>query len=233
MSGYPDRLLIVFAKYPMPGEVKSRLGTYIGRKAACEIYRAFIDTTIEKISEKKRFDIRINFTPDTPEAREYFEHRYTHVPCDPQRGVDIGRRMSVSFDKAFGLGYDQVCIIGTDIPDVPVAHLENAFDLLDENDLVLGDAADGGYYLIGQKENEPALFDGVEWGSAFVYESALKKAREMGLKCASMEKWRDADNDAALLELLNRLNKNEGSSSLEFLKQFLTDIIPGYGSNGV
>jgi rSAM/selenodomain-associated transferase 1 len=98
-----------------------------------------------------------------------------------------------SFETLFARGYRQVLLIGTDIPTLPLDHLKQALSLLENHDLVLGPALDGGYYLIGLKRTIPELFADIPWSTDQVLRLTQEKAVSLGLSTASIDPWRDVD----------------------------------------
>ncbi|MEE2754648.1 MAG: TIGR04282 family arsenosugar biosynthesis glycosyltransferase [Candidatus Latescibacterota bacterium] len=195
--------IIVYLKNPAPGEVKTRLQTRYTPEQATRLYRAFIQDTIE--------------TAQSVEADRYFV-AYTPTGCEveiadlvpegwnltPQIGADLGNRMLGSLRSCITSGANKVVLIGTDIPSLPRSHLLSAINRLDKNDLVLGPAADGGFYLIGTRITLPEIFSGVTWSTNKVFEQATTGIRSHGLLMSLIPPWHDIDTpedlDAALLQ---------------------------------
>ncbi len=107
---------------------------------------------------------------------------------------DIGVRMRLAFQKAFRQGWKQVVLIGSDLPDLTAAIIQESFERLTNHDLVLGPARDGGYYLIGLKADRPELFgSSIIWGSEGVLKNTLIMADQLGLNTTLLERLRDVD----------------------------------------
>ncbi len=127
--------------------------------------------------------------------------------------------MSHTFETLFARGYSQVLIVGTDVPTLPLDHYKQALALLETNDLVVGPALDGGYYLIGLKRLVPDLFVGIPWSTEKVLETTQGNATTLGLKTALLPPWRDVDTIADLQALIEssaldaKKPKNEQSFS--------------------
>jgi rSAM/selenodomain-associated transferase 1 len=101
--------------------------------------------------------------------------------------------MHQAFETMFARGYQRTLIVGTDVPSLPLEHYKQALALLETNDLVLGPALDGGYYLIGLKRTIPELFTDIPWSTDQVLSLTQKKAATLGLKTALIPPWRDVD----------------------------------------
>jgi hypothetical protein len=113
--------------------------------------------------------------------------------CLPQSGADLGARMSAAFDEAFGSGARRVALVGSDVPRLSRDDIRLALGSLEDHDLVLGPAQDGGYYLVALDARRPALFDGIAWGTASVLAATLEKAAALGLTVRVLEERRDVD----------------------------------------
>jgi rSAM/selenodomain-associated transferase 1 len=110
-----------------------------------------------------------------------------------QVGDDLGARMHHVVETMFSRGYRRTIIIGTDVPTVPLDHFKQALTSLEDHDLVLGPALDGGYYLIGINQSVPELFSDIPWSTDQVLRLTQEKAAVLGLKTALLERWRDVD----------------------------------------
>ncbi len=166
-----DSLLIIFAKNPELGKVKTRLAADIGDKKALEIYRFLLQYTAvqtEKLSVGKRLYFSEKISKTGIFSDEIFSKKI-------QKGKDLGERMENAFRDAFLEKYRKVVIIGTDLPEITTELLNKAFRVLDENDYVFGPAKDGGYYLLGMKCLHSALFQNINWSTATVLEESLVK----------------------------------------------------------
>lgn len=220
----PHTALVVFAKAPIPGQVKTRLCPPLTPDEAATLHGSFVLDTLERTklaatALKLPFD---RYLACAPAATHVFfkimEERHG-VKVTDQVGDDLGARMNQAFEATFKKGYKHVLIIGTDVPTLPLDHLKQALALLDSHDLVLGPALDGGYYLIGLKRMAPELFAGIPWSTDQVLKRTQEKAVSLGLKTAQLEPWRDVDTLADLQTLIdaanadNRKPKNERTFS--------------------
>jgi rSAM/selenodomain-associated transferase 1 len=119
-----------------------------------------------------------------------------------QAGEDLGGRMHRTFIDLFAKGYEQVVIVGTDVPTLPLPVYREAFAMLDCSDLVLGPAIDGGYYLIGLRQPAEQLFTDVPWSTDQVLSITQQKAKALGLSVGLTVTWRDVDTVADLQWLI-------------------------------
>jgi len=125
----------------------------------------------------------------------------TNLVYRRQEGRDLGEKMFNSFQQAFAEGSLKVILIGADIPDLTVTILEASLDLLDENDVVLGPANDGGYYLLGLREPTPSIFQNISWGSSRVLAETSQRAYGLGLKLGFVKTLDDVDSPQDILKM--------------------------------
>ncbi len=170
------RALLIFTRNPVPGKCKTRLAAAVGAQAALDIYLFLLAHTAEVCAALEGVDKYVYFseppTGPSPWGRNAFSHRI-------QEGADLGLRMRAAFKDAFEAGYSEVVIIGSDLYDLSTDDLRNAFDSLNESEVVLGPAADGGYYLLGLKNMIPGIFTGKAWGTGTVLTDTLEGLREV------------------------------------------------------
>jgi rSAM/selenodomain-associated transferase 1 len=172
-----NQLLIIFAKNTSSGNVKSRLARSIGERKALEIYLE-LSRRIQQACARLTCDVEIHYFP-TVEKNDHWEVRNYNKFV--QTGNDIGQRMHRALTNGFAKGYGKICVIGTDIYDLRKSMIESAFDVLSENDIVIGPSRDGGYYLIGMKKSRRALFEGIPWSTGQVLEDTIKKVSTLNL----------------------------------------------------
>lgn len=123
-----------------------------------------------------------------------------------QRGGDLGRRLQHVFEDVFRLGAESVVVIGSDLPDLPVRVLREAIAALHarQERVVIGPAADGGYYLLGMRQSCPALFDGIEWSTDRVLPQTIEAAKAQKLEPVLLEEWTDVDDLTGLQAVVRR-----------------------------
>lgn len=139
------RHLILFAKSPVPGEVKTRIGIKVGMEEAATIYQHMLEIALTESTSNEMWQQKIAITPESDE--KYFQSR--ELNCWRQWGDGIGNRMSNMLEQSFLAGADQVILIGSDCPTLGQAELAEIFLLLEKVPAVIGPSEDGGFYLIG------------------------------------------------------------------------------------
>ncbi len=184
--------LYLFTRYPTPGRTKTRLIPALGASGAARLHRRLVRQTLETLADFQRqtnVDCRIRY--DGAGAAAMIGWLGLGWCCEPQGEGDLGQRMAaaVAADESSGARV----IIGSDCPGITPAHLDAAFRSLEHHDLVLGPAADGGYWLIGLRHPCPELFVGVNWGTERVLSQTLAIARAQGLRTHLLETLTDID----------------------------------------
>jgi rSAM/selenodomain-associated transferase 1 len=184
--------LIVMTRFPAPGRVKTRLISALGEDGAALLHRRMAERTLRTAGGVETpIEVEVCYTDaDEPQMRRWLGQE---ILLREQRAGDLGQRMHKAFRAAFAEGAPCVVVIGADSPDLDRRHLLQAFELLGENDLVLGPAEDGGYYLIGLRRPIPALFEGIAWSTDRVLAQTLRITDELGLKVAQTERLFDVD----------------------------------------
>jgi rSAM/selenodomain-associated transferase 1 len=184
--------LVVMAKAPVAGRVKTRLAGEVGMATAVRFARHSLASLMQRVAVDGRWSTTLAVTPDVAASGRLWP---PGVPLAPQGGGDLGARMQRLVDRA-PLG--PVVIVGTDIPGIARAHIEAAFRLLGRHDAVLGPAADGGYWLVGLRRRPRVLrpFHGVRWSTAHALADTLANLR--GRSIARLPTLLDVDTAADL-----------------------------------
>lgn len=198
-------LLIIFAKEPRPGQVKTRLTPQLSPEEAAKLYHSFIEDILEEMSQVPKMQIALAFSP--PEAQVFFQGLAPPgIGFFPQEGEDLGERMSRAYIRGFEAGYNPVLLRDSDTPDLPALIVAEAREILSAGiaQVVLGPATDGGYYLVGLSRPQPHLFQGLTWSSSTVLNDTLKIARQLGLTVHLLPVWSDIDTTADLIAFVNR-----------------------------
>jgi rSAM/selenodomain-associated transferase 1 len=188
-----ERCLVMFVRFPEQGQVKSRLAKDLGAEAAKNLYRCFVEDLLERFSGEG-YSFRLAFHPPEKE-REMREMLGDGLSYIPQAGDNLGERMKLAFLRCFSEGSRSVVLIGSDIPDLPALIIDEAFRALNENDAVIGPAADGGYYLLGFNRDtfNGNIFPEMPWGTDAVFRKTLDILHEDGTLVHVLPVWRDID----------------------------------------
>ncbi len=183
-------LLIIFIKNPQAGKVKKRLAAETSDQLALQVYRKLLRNT-QVICDEVAVPKAVFYSDFVDEHDHWPEHNYLKFQ---QQGKDLGERMENALKKGFSLGYKKLVLIGGDIVELNAEIIRQAFRLLDENEVVMGPAKDGGYYLTGMNKIYDALFSDIHWGQPVVYRESLQVIRDKGIGFASLPKLADLDS---------------------------------------
>jgi hypothetical protein len=216
-----SRCLIVFVKYPQPGQVKSRLAKDFDGDFPAGLYKAFVLDVLERMMNGD-WQLQVFFYPPGKETeiKELFgnDHEYR-----PQLGTDLGARMKKAFTDCFAAGFKSVVLIGSDCPDLPLKIIEDAFAVLDSpSDAVIGPAADGGYYLVGFRRDKflPDIFEGLTWSTPFILQESIQILKTKNYTPQLIGEWHDIDTSDDLPGLIerNKGTKFADSRTMIFLR---------------
>ena len=183
-----DRLLMIFVKNLIPGMVKTRIAEEIGIDRALDVYMELVKHTFN-ITNKLEMDKTVYYS-EYVEIEDIWDNGNYELSI--QKGMDLGQKMSTAFDEAFD-SYNKVVIIGSDCHELSSKEINNAFEQLEKNDLVVGPAEDGGYYLLGMKEYLPQLFQDKTYSTDKVLEELLADAEQLELSVHQLPTLRDVD----------------------------------------
>src|SRR5262249_31434702 len=190
----PEHVLAILAKAPLPGKVKTRLAAETSGEFAARVADAFLRDMVGKFR-----DIAVQrllaYAP--PESKAYFQALgNSRYQLEEQGAGDLGRRLASFVERRFQRGCRRVVVIGADSPTLQPSLVERALVALENADVALGPAADGGYYLIGCAKKTPPLFEGISWGGPTVLAETVQRAKKAGLRIALLEPWYDVDTKA-------------------------------------
>lgn len=192
-----DPQLVIMAKAPLIGRVKTRLARDIGGVEALRFFRGTSAALIRRVGNDPRWRTVLALAPDRA------VHQPGVWPEDivriGQGGGDLGHRMGRLFRD---LPPGPVVIIGADIPGIRAGHVAAAFAALGRYDAVFGPADDGGYWLVGlrRRPRVPDIFEGVRWSSAWALEDTAENVRRRNMNMAMLERLPDIDTGADYLE---------------------------------
>jgi len=185
------RILIVFAKEPQKGKVKTRLSRHLSQEGCLKLYKELLADTLGR-ARKIKCSHKVLAYDSASKKPVYLKKIAADFQFYKQEGGDLGERMFNAF-KAYAAPGACVVIIGSDSPNLPLTYINRAFLELSKRDLVLGPAYDGGYYLIGLKEPCRKIFKGVKWSCCSVFKETLKRIRELKKTTAILPPWYDID----------------------------------------
>ena len=192
----------VMAKVPGMSLVKSRLHSVLTPALATELYRCFLLDRLDALAELSGVSLVVAFTPVEAEGlmQELAPASFRLVP---QRGADLGERLSTLLLELLEDGHVGAIAIDSDSPTLPMAYVAEAAAVLAEGrcDAVLGPCEDGGYYLIGLRSPQPELFEGIPWSTDAVFSMTLGKASGRGLSVHVLPRWFDVDTETDLRQL--------------------------------
>ena len=198
--------LILFAKAPVPGRVKTRLCPPLSPEQAAGLYVAFARDSFELLDGVEKASVEIAYEPSRLFTDPAWISR--RARWFPQKGRDLGARMAHAFERAFAAGASRVVIVGSDSPGLPARRFGEAFASLKSRDCVLGPSRDGGYYLIGLRRACPALFRGIRWSTDEVFAKTVALARAQGLTLRRLPSFGDVDRPEDLPVLRRTLAKS-------------------------
>lgn len=162
-------LIITFTRNPELGKVKTRLAKTIGDSSALSIYKNLLEHTKSVLLDldcDKAVYYSVKIRENDIWNPEVFQKHQ-------QIGEDLGDRMQTAFENGFKKGYQNIVIVGSDLHDLKAKHINQAFEALDKNDVVIGPAKDGGYYLLGMKKTHKSVFKNKTWGTETVFEDTI------------------------------------------------------------
>ena len=188
MKRKENRSLIIFVRRPELGKVKTRLAADVGDQEALRIYIRLLAHTRD-VAESVDCS-RLLWYADKVESDDMWPN--TSFDKYQQPDSDLGGRMKAAFAKALE-DHEKVIIIGSDCPKLSVNIIEEAFQTLNENDVVIGPTFDGGYYLLGMKKLHAYLFEKMTWSVDNVFETTVSRIKELGLSHGVLAKLSDVD----------------------------------------
>ena len=197
--------VIVFAKNPVPNQVKTRLVPSLSPEQAATVYTAFLTDWCDTLAKLPDVDITIAYTP--AEAQSDLQTLIgDNAMYIPQIGADLGERLVSATQWATEQEYTKILLVGSDSPTLPISYISKAFTLLDSRDIVVGPSTDGGYYLIGFSATNltmavPFIFEEIAWSTADVFQQTVARIRSLKTTVGLLPPWYDIDtaDDLAFL----------------------------------
>jgi rSAM/selenodomain-associated transferase 1 len=195
--------LLVMAKRPVPGQSKTRLVPPLSHAQAAALYECFLRDSLDLMRQVPGVWPVVAYTPG--HAAAYFAALAPDFEHLAQQGRGLGARLDNALTHYLGLGYRSVVAMDSDSPTLPLAYLTAAFEALARpNDVVLGQADDGGYYLIGLKQPAPRLLRQVRMSTSHVLQDTLALARQEGLRVELLPAWYDVDDRQSLERAMSK-----------------------------
>jgi rSAM/selenodomain-associated transferase 1 len=205
-----NRTLVIMAKAPRLGSVKTRLAKSLSLQAVTELYRCFLNDSIDLAQALDRVELAI-MCP-AADAEELARAVPKTVRVVPQTGDGLAAGLASVFTHFTDIGHQRIIAFNSDSPHLPVSVLETAFDLLTTSDLVVGPTHDGGYYLVGATASHPGLFVSDGMGTANALEALLERASNLKLSVRVIDPFYDIDVAADLSQLADELQRTPGKA---------------------
>lgn len=203
--------IIVMAKVPRAGMVKTRLRPFLSDAQCAELAVCFLKDTVAKAAQITS-NIIVAFSP-AEDRKEIAALLPLDIILIEQKGLNLGEKLASAIRGSENRGFNPVITIGTDSPTLPLNILRSAVESFhnSKTDLVLGASSDGGYYLIGMRKLIDELFENIAWSSESVYRETVENARRSGIKnLRELPVWYDVDYPAELIRLQNEVAADEG-----------------------
>jgi len=203
----PDTALVVMARYPESGKTKTRLARAIGHEEATCLYQAFL-TDLGQHFAGGAYHLHWTYTPPEMDFAAFVANlipSHAHsMRCFPQEGKDLGSRLHAAFQWTYARDFQCTILISSDSPHISMAIIDRARAALDEADVVLGPAEDGGYYLIAMRRPYD-VFTGIPMSTSAVMRMTIELAESQGLTVHLLEPLLDIDELPDLLRLAQLL----------------------------
>lgn len=190
MTNVAKESLIIFTRYPQTGKTKTRLIPALGEEGAAQLQKKLTEYTLKE-ADQLAVNIRVYFSDGNENLMaNWLGNSYQYYR---QSNGNLGDRLIAALKESFTEEIEKIVIIGIDCPDLNADLIQQAFQALSTQDLVLGKAEDGGYYLIGLRGFYPELFQGIDWGTHLVLQQTVALAEAIGLTINYLPMLNDID----------------------------------------
>jgi rSAM/selenodomain-associated transferase 1 len=216
--------LVIMAKAPLAGQVKTRLLPALSPEQAARLARALLVDQLNHVRKMETADLYLAFAP--AKARPLMEQLAPPLfNLFPQQGANLGARMQAVFEKLFRADYRNVVLIGGDLAAVPLRFFAQAYDFLEsrEHRVALGPSRDGGYYLVGCNQPTPELFGEMRWGHDAVLTQTRDKLDRLKIAYDLLPSWFDVDTLDDVRALRAALDSASLADAMPETLNFLTD----------
>ena len=223
MKKNKDNAVILFARDPVLGQVKTRLSSSLDDETILRLYTCFVEDSLEKIRKVDNADCFVGIYPSNLSG--FFNGiEDSDIRLFIQQGENLGDKMRQAFVDRFADGYKKVVIIGSDSPSLPVSYINQALN--SDKDLMLGPSTDGGYYLIAMTGKVSEVFDGIAWGTEQVLDETLNRVKKAGVSLELLPVWYDVDfpEDLKFLKTHLELITQSGLCEVGKTKKILDEI---------
>lgn len=225
------KAVIIFTRVPVPGDTKTRLMPYLSPKQCARLHTCFLRDIAAQCANAQA-DIFVCYTPDDKGERlqSIFGRDAMYFP---QTGTGLGERMSRAIETVLGRDYDACVLIGTDVPELRAADIDDAFRLLCVHDVVFGPSVDGGYYLVGMRTLQKQVFEAKTYGCGNVLEQTVRPLKERGLSVGYVRVLHDIDERKDICVFRRRMRKSQVLQRTEtgrylLCNQKISVIVPIY-----
>jgi len=199
----PNRTLVIMAKAPKPGMVKTRLIARLPSAAVTALYRCFLEDTLASAKSLASVEVAV-MCPESDQ--EELAHLFAHtVQVVAQKGTGLAAGLTSVFRHFTAAGRHRVIAFNSDSPHLAPSVLNSAFEILVTHDVVVGPTHDGGYYLVGAKAAHPSLFEGDGLGTTSALDRLLTRAKNLELSTGFTEPFYDIDDASDLILLAREL----------------------------
>jgi uncharacterized protein len=207
-----ETALVIVARYPEAGKTKTRLARTLGNEETLQLYRAFLTDLAQRFAGMPDMALHWAYTPADVNYADFVARLapfHAHATtCFPQQGHEFGARLHHAFQWTRAQDFEYTILIGSDSPQISREIIENARKALDEVDVVLGPADDGGYYLLAMRKPYD-VFTGVPMSTSVVLEMTIELARSQGLSVRLLDPLFDVDEFSDLLRLAALLRTDD------------------------
>lgn len=214
----------LFAKFWLPGTVKTRLAKSIGDQRACDVYHHFLFHLLDKFNDAANTRSVVYSPPGRhDDFRSAIDEAWNLVP---QVAGDLGLRMQSFFQQQLDspAKSNRVVIIGADCPQLSTVDIESAFAALDDHDAVIGPSTDGGYYLLGMRDKCVNVFENIEWSTGEVLTKTLAALKQANASFQTLPRQTDVDDRESLQQLLDSL-ANTPDNNLACLRNTIHEVL--------